>query len=170
MLVLSVWVSLQCVGGWVPVKWRYRLITDWRQTRFSPLPTQAKQRKRDLSRCKKKSPSVDATPLLPKRQMTDPPFTWALHINRAALERNMPYPSTPATSLQASVEQGGWFQPGRLFGCKIDGVKPRTSYLLWRWNGTGVRQEGSSVCWWIAGLNPPCLQSWSVWRSLTVNQ
>lgn len=35
-------------------------------------------------------------------------------------------------------------------------------WLVWKWNGVAVNQEGSSHCWWIVGLNPPCLQSWSV--------
>lgn len=65
-----------------------------------------------------------------KRQMTDPPFTWALHINRAAPEMNIPSLLTLVTSLRASVEQCGWLQTGWLFGREADGVKPRTSYLL----------------------------------------
>lgn len=52
------------------------------------------------TRADAKSPSVDALSRS-RRQVTDPPFTSALHINRAALEKNMSSPSTPVTSLRA---------------------------------------------------------------------
>ena len=39
-----------------------------------------------------------------KWQVTDPAFTWALHINKAAPETNMPSPSTRLASFQGFIE------------------------------------------------------------------
>lgn len=86
--------------------------------------------------------------LAPKRQVTDPPFTSALHINGATVEMNMPSPSTPLTSLQA------FYRAARIvptlfffffFGCETGGAKSRTSYLLLaaveiKWNSSQTRR------------------------------
>lgn len=68
MLVLSVWVSPQCVGGWVPIKWWNGLITDWRQASF--LSSNSSQTEEEELKQMQKSPSVNAA-LLPPEAAND---------------------------------------------------------------------------------------------------
>lgn len=73
--------------------------------------------------------------LLPlKWQVTDPAFTWALHINKAVQETNTASPSTCLTSLQGFIK---WlfslqFQivPTQLFLSKIGGQTWETVFIL----------------------------------------
>lgn len=73
--------------------------------------------------------------LLPlKWQVTDPAFTWALHINKAVQETNMPPPSTCLTSLQGFIKWLFSLQfeivPTQLFLSKIGGQTWETVFIL----------------------------------------
>lgn len=70
MLVLSVWVSPQCVGGWVPVKWRNGLRTDWRQASFLSSSNSSQTEEEELKQMRK-SPSVDAASQHPPEAAND---------------------------------------------------------------------------------------------------
>lgn len=158
MLVFSVWVSLQCVGRWVPIKWQKRLITDWRQT--VSLLFQLKPEEERLKQMQKAPLSM---PLRSSRSAK-----WQiLHLHELCILIELLWRWTcllhqhqwPHSELLSNSATGS-----NPVGCSA--VKPMVwnpkilicYWLLWRWNGTAVKQEGSSGCWWITGLIPPCLQ------------
>lgn len=88
-----------------------------------------------------------------KWQVTDPAFTWALHINKGAPETNMPSPSTSLASLRGSIQtivfspppvpdssnlvisQRDWWT--NLGNC----VHLISCLLLRKWNGTAIKHE-----------------------------
>lgn len=141
------------VGGWTPVKWRNRLITEWRQTPFL-----SSSRKRDSSRCKKPLRRCSFSPRSDKWQI--------LHLNQLYILMQLLWRWTCllhqradliASFLSSSADSSNPFfflrpvvwNPGLLICC----------WLLWRWNKTAVRKEEKKDPLAAGELQalPPCL-------------
>lgn len=147
MLVLSVWVSLQCVGGWVPVKWRNRLITDWRQTQFlsSYNSSQTEGRKRDSSRCKKPLSRCHFAPPEAANDRSSIYISFAYYESCSGDEHAF---SVKASDVTASFRQTERLVSTRLVVWLQDLWCETPKFLFRRFNPAEIMK-----CWWSLTVN-----------------